>query len=71
MMMMMQRSPLLATVFLATGAIATAPHAQTQSDETPTSTFRPVTAERLVNAEGEPHNCHRPRCRDRSAVLAL
>ena len=37
-MMMMQRSPFAATVFLVAGALATAPHAQTQSDETPTST---------------------------------
>ena len=55
-MMMMQRRPFAATVFLVAGALATAPHAQTQSDETPTSTFRPVTAERLVNAEAEPDN---------------
>ena len=55
-MMMKKRSPLVATVFLVAGAIATAPHAQTQADKTPTSTFRPVTAERLVNAEAEPDN---------------
>ena len=55
-MIMLQRSPLVATIFLVAGALATAPQAQTRSAETSTSTFRLVTAERLVNAEAEPDN---------------
>ena len=51
-MMMMQRNSFRAMVALAAGAVATASHAQTQSEEMPTSTPRPVTAERLGERRG-------------------
>ncbi len=53
---MMQRFLFAATIVLVAGAIATVPHAQTQSDGTPVPAFNPVTPERLLNAEDEPHN---------------
>ena len=54
--MMMQRCLFVATVLLVVGALRAAPHAQTQSDQTPARPFTPVTPERLLNAEAEPHN---------------
>ena len=53
---MMQRRLSVATVFLVVSGLATAAHAQAPSDETPIAPFTPVTAERLLNAEDEPHN---------------
>ncbi len=53
---MTQRCLSVATVFLVVGSLATAAHAQRPSDETPVAPFTPVTAERLLNAEDEPHN---------------
>ena len=53
---MRQRILLALTVVLTIGALATASHAQTQPTETPAPPFTPVTPERLLNAEAEPHN---------------
>ena len=54
--MMMQRCLFVAMVLLVVGALRAPPHAQTQSDQTPARPFTPVTPERLLNAEAEPHN---------------
>lgn len=54
--MMMQRCLFVATVLLVVGALRAAPHAQTPSDQTSVRPFTPVTPERLLNAEAEPHN---------------
>ena len=51
--MMMQRSVLVAAMVLAAGGSA---HAQAPSTGTPAPPFTPVTPERLLNAEAEPHN---------------
>ena len=50
---MTQRRLFVATACLVVGALAP-PHAQTPSGETPP--FSPVSADRLLNAEDEPHN---------------
>ena len=54
--MMMQRCLFVATVLLVVGALRAAPHAQTPSEQTSVRPFTPVTPERLLNAEAEPHN---------------
>ena len=62
--MNMQRCLIPATALLAVVVLATAAHAQAQVDEgeapafapVETPTFTPVTPERLINAEDEPHN---------------
>ena len=54
---MTQRHLIAATILLAIATIAVGPtRAQTQAGQREAPAFAPVTAERLLNAEDEPHN---------------
>ena len=54
--MMMARYLTTTAILLFAGAFLAAPDARAQADDAGAPAFTPVTAERLVNAEDEPHN---------------